>query len=64
MSKFKIKKGASRITCIKLRVSIKGSIAVDLALMSEWSNNNRNYVVNELLRCSSPDAQLMASFPR
>jgi hypothetical protein len=50
MSKFKIEKGVSRITRVKLQASIEESIAADLALMSEWSNNDKNYIVNELLR--------------
>ena len=50
MSKFTIEKGISRITRVKLQASIEESIAADLALLCEWSNNDRNYVVNELLR--------------
>jgi hypothetical protein len=50
MSKFKIEKGISRITRVKLQVTIEESIAGDLALMGEWSNNDKNYIVNELLR--------------
>lgn len=50
MSKFKIEKGVSRINRIKLQASIEEPVAAELALMCEWSNNDRNYVVNELLR--------------
>jgi hypothetical protein len=50
MGKFKIEKGASRITRVKLQATIEESIAGDLSLMCEWSNNAKNYVVNELLR--------------
>ncbi len=50
MSRFKIEKGISRVRRVKLQASIEESIAADLANMSEWSNNDRNYVVNELLR--------------
>jgi hypothetical protein len=50
MSKFKIEKGISRINRVKLQASIEESVASELALMCEWSNNDRNYVVNELLR--------------
>ncbi len=50
MGKFKIEKGASRITRVKLQATIEESIATDLSLMCEWSNNEKNYVVNELLR--------------
>lgn len=50
MGKFKIEKGASRIARVKLQATIEDSIAADLSLMCEWSNNDKNYVVNELLR--------------
>ncbi len=50
MTKFKIEKGVSRVRRVKLQASIEESIADDLANMSEWSNNDKNYVVNELLR--------------
>jgi len=50
MSKFKIEKGVSRINRVKLQASIEEAVAAELALMCEWSNNDRNYVVNELLR--------------
>jgi hypothetical protein len=50
MNKFKIEKGISRITRVKLQATIEESIGADLALLGEWSNNEKNYVVNELLR--------------
>jgi hypothetical protein len=50
MSKFKIEKGVSRLNRVKLQASIEEPVAAELALMCEWSNNDRNYVVNELLR--------------
>jgi len=50
MTKFKIEKGVSRITRVKLQATIEESIAADLALLAEWSNNDKNYIVNELLR--------------
>src|SRR6202158_6431073 len=50
MSKFKIEKGVSRISHVKLQAPIEELIAADLALMGEWSNNDKNYIVNELLR--------------
>src|SRR6266852_6331884 len=49
MNKFKIEKGISRITRVKLQATIEESIAADLALLGEWSNNDKNYIVNELL---------------
>jgi len=50
MVKFKIEKGVSRITRVKLQATIDESIAADINLLCEWSNNEKNYVVNELLR--------------
>jgi hypothetical protein len=50
MNKFKIEKGISRITRVKLQATIEESIAADLAFLGEWSNNDKNYIVNELLR--------------
>jgi hypothetical protein len=61
MGKFKIEKGASRIARVKLQATIEESIAADLSLMCEWSNNDKNYVVNELLRFTvSEDSEFQA----
>ena len=50
MSKLKLEHGISRIRRAKLQSSIDQTIADDVELMAEWSNNETNYVVNELLR--------------
>jgi hypothetical protein len=50
MSKIKLEHGVSRIRRAKLQSSIDQTIADDIELMAEWSNNETNYVVNELLR--------------
>jgi hypothetical protein len=61
MSKFKIEKGISRITRVKLQATIEESITADLALLGEWSNNDKNYIVNELLRFAlSQDSEFQA----
>jgi len=61
MSKFKIEKGVGRIGRVKLQASIEEPVAAELALMCEWSNNDRNYVVNELLRFAlSQDTEFQA----
>jgi hypothetical protein len=61
VSKFKIEKGISRITRVKLQATIEESIAADLALLGEWSNNDKNYIVNELLRFAlSQDSDFQA----
>jgi len=50
MSKLKLEHGISRIRRAKLQSSIDQTIADDVELMAEWSKNETNYVVNELLR--------------
>src|SRR5882724_10515997 len=61
MNKFKIEKGISRITRVKLQATIEESIVADLALLGEWSNNDKNYIVNELLRFAlSQDGEFQA----
>ena len=41
--------------------TIEESIAADLALLGEWSNNDKNYIVNELLRFAlSQDSEFQA----
>jgi hypothetical protein len=61
MNKFKIEKGISRITRVKLQATIEEAIAADLALLGEWSNNDKNYIVNELLRFAlSQDSEFQA----
>src|SRR5260370_3383746 len=61
MNKFKIEKGISRITRVKLQATIEESIAADLGLLGEWSNNDKNYIVNELLHFAlSQDSEFQA----
>lgn len=50
MSKLKIEHGASRMERVKLQVSIDLAVATDIELMAQWSDNEKNYIVNELLR--------------
>jgi hypothetical protein len=50
MSKLKLEHGISRIRRAKLQSSIDQAIADDIELLAEWSNNETNYIVNELLR--------------
>lgn len=50
MSKFKLEHGVSRIRRTKLQSSIDQTIADDIEALAEWSNNETNFVVNELLR--------------
>ena len=49
MSKLKIEKGASKVRRAPLKVTIDGTIADDLELMCQWSENESSYLVNLLL---------------
>jgi hypothetical protein len=50
MSKLKLEHGVSRIRRAKLQSSIDQTVADDIELLANWSNNETNYVINELLR--------------
>jgi hypothetical protein len=50
MSRLKLQHGVSRIRRAKLQSSIDQTVADDIELMSKWSNNETQYVINELLR--------------
>jgi hypothetical protein len=50
MSKLRIEHGASKISWVLLKTNIEESISHDIDLMCQWSENDRKYVVNELLR--------------
>lgn len=49
MSKLKIEKGASKVRRAPLKATIDGTVADDLELMCEWSENESSYLVNLLL---------------
>jgi hypothetical protein len=50
MSRLKLQHGVSRIRRAKLQSSIDQTVADDIELMAKWSNNETQYVINELLR--------------
>ena len=50
MSKFKVEHGASKINLVLLKTNIEDTISQDIELMATWSDNDRKYIVNELLR--------------
>jgi hypothetical protein len=50
MSKFKIEHGASKVRLVLLKTNIEDSISNDIDLMCKWSDNERKYIINELLR--------------
>lgn len=49
MNKLKIERGASKVRRAALKATINGTVADDLALMCEWSENDLSYLVNLLL---------------
>jgi hypothetical protein len=49
MSKLRIEKGASKVRRAPLKATIDGTVADDLELMCEWSQNDSSYLVNLLL---------------
>jgi hypothetical protein len=50
MSKFKIEHGASKVNLVLLKTNIEDTISQDIDQLCSWSNNDRKYVVNALLR--------------
>ncbi|MGA7155382.1 MAG: hypothetical protein WBY53_00965 [Acidobacteriaceae bacterium] len=50
MSKLKIEHGASKVSLVLLKTNIEDAISQDIDLMATWSDNERRYIVNELLR--------------
>jgi hypothetical protein len=50
MSRLKLIHGVSRVRRAKLQSSIDQTVADDIELLAQWSNNEPNYVINELLR--------------
>lgn len=50
MNRLKLQHGVSRIRRAKLQSSVDQTIADDIELMAKWSNNETQYIVNELLR--------------
>lgn len=50
MSRLKVIHGVSRVRRAKLQTSIDQAVADDIELLATWSNNETNYVINELLK--------------
>lgn len=50
MSKFKVEHGASKVNLVLLKTNVEDTISQDIDLMCQWSDNDRKYIVNELLR--------------
>jgi hypothetical protein len=50
MSKLKIEHGASKTRWVLLKTTIEEELSADIDALCRWSENDRKYVVNELLR--------------
>jgi hypothetical protein len=50
MEQLKIERGASKVRRSPLKVTIDATVADDLELMAQWSENDSSYLVNLLLR--------------
>ncbi len=62
MSKLRIEKGASRVRRVALKTTIDGTVADDVELMCEWSENETSYVVTELLRFAMAQSDEFQAF--
>jgi hypothetical protein len=62
MSKLKIERGASKVNWVLLKTNIEESISADLDLMCQWSENDRRYIVNELLRFALAQSEEFQKF--
>ncbi len=50
MTKLKIEHGASKARWVLLKTTVEEPTAADIELLCQWSENDRRYVINELLR--------------
>ena len=57
MSKLKIEHGASKAHWVLLKTTIEEPTAADIELLCQWSENDRRYVINELLRFALAHAE-------
>ena len=57
MSKLKIEHGASKTRWVLLKTTIEEELSADIDALCRWSENDRKYVVNELLRFAITQAE-------
>ena len=57
MTKLKIEHGASKARWVMLKTTIEEPTAADIDLLCQWSENDRRYVINELLRFALAHAE-------
>ncbi len=57
MSKLKIEHGASKTRWVLLKTTIEEELSADIDRLCRWSENDRKYVVNELLRFAIAQAE-------
>jgi hypothetical protein len=57
MSKLRIEHGASKAHWIVLKTTIEEQTSTDIDMLCQWSENDRRYVINELLRFALAHAE-------
>ncbi len=57
MTKLRIEHGASKSRWVVLKTTIEEQTSTDIDLLCQWSENDRRYVVNELLRFALVNAE-------
>lgn len=57
MNKLKIEHGASKVHWVLLKTSIEEQLSTDIDRLCQWSENDRKYIVNELLRFAIAQAE-------
>ena len=57
MNKLKIEHGASKVHWVLLKTSIEEQLSTDIDRLCQWSENDRKYIVNELLRFAITQAE-------
>ncbi len=57
MSKLRIEHGASKARWVVLKTTIEEQTSADIDLLCQWSENDRRYIINELLRFALAHAE-------
>lgn len=57
MTKLRIEHGASKARWVVLKTTIEEQTSADIDLLCQWSENDRKYVINELLRFALAHAE-------
>ncbi|MGC9293563.1 MAG: hypothetical protein ACP5EP_12740, partial [Acidobacteriaceae bacterium] len=57
MSKLKIEHGASKTHWVLLKTTVEEELSAEIDSLCRWSENDRKYVINELLRFAIVQAE-------